>query len=836
MRIIKNLWRAITGFFPWYANLYKGRPWYTKTLLGITSFIVAFFIYLGMVDINLFWLFGKSPGFSEIQTPPTFSASIIYSSDSVMIGKYFKQNRMPIRYDEVNPSFWQALVDTEDERFYSHHGIDYLGIGGAIKDAITRSDARGASTITQQLAKNMFSVRSKTSTGLLGYVPGLRMLINKSKEWIIATKLELIYNKQQIITMYANTVDFGNNAYGIMTAAKTYFDKKPSELTPEQCATLVGMLKATTTYNPIRHPENALKRRNTVLYNMMTHGDLAEADYQTYSKRPLGAELHVEENYDGQAQYFREAISKYLSRWLKDNDYDLYSSGLRIYTTIDTRMQKLAEDAAHRQMRVIQRNFDNHWSIRRNADHWQANNPWRDENGNEVPGFIEGIAERLPIYRQLQQRYHGNMDSVMNYLNTPRRVMVYDYDKGRVEKTMSTMDSIRYMVSFMHTAMVAMEPQTGAVRAWVGDVNFDTWKYDKVTSERQPGSTFKLFVYTEAMNQGLIPCDKRRDQYVSMQVLDKKTGQYKTWTPTNANGRFSNDSIALMSAFAQSINSIAVNLGQEVGISNIIKTAQAMGIESPLENEPSLALGSSDVNLLEMVNAYSTIANDGKRHSPVLVTKILDHDGNEVYTAPDDQTQAIPYKTAFLMQQMLKAGHTEPHGTSMPINAYITNDTEWGGKTGTSNNHSDAWFMAVSPNLVVGSWVGGEYRCIHFRTGALGQGSRTALPVVGEFIKALMNNSYFHNKYKGKWPPADRDEIEPTMYQCQQRVIHTQEVDTAYQSHRRHYYFDDESEEDDELQGHDPTEPSNTDREATHEDNNPSNATPSRRNKDNIEL
>ena len=790
MKFLRNTWKAIWGFFPWYAHLYKGRPWYTKGAVGIVSAIVAFFIYLGMVDVNFLWLFGKTPGFMEIQEPPTFAASEIYSADGKLIGKFFKQNRTPVQYDQVNPIFWKALVDTEDERFYSHHGIDFLGLGGAVKDALMHSDARGASTITQQLAKNMFSTRSQSSTGLLGKVPGIRMLIMKSKEWIVAMKLEFVYDKQQILTMYANTVDFGNNSFGIMTAAKTYYNRKPSELTPDQCATLVGMLKATTSYNPISHPKNSLARRNTVMYKMVTHGDLSQADYERYSKRPLGAELHVEENYGGKALYFREAVSKYLSSWLKENNYDLYSAGLKIYTTIDLTMQEYAEQAVKKQMEQIQLNFDRHWYIHRDAKGWNGMNPWCDETGKELPGFIENIAQRLPVYRALQERFPNNPDSVLYHLNLPHRVKLFDYERGSIEKEMSTLDSIRYMVSFMHTGLVAMEPQTGAVRAWVGDIDFDSWKFDKVTTERQPGSTFKLFVYTEAMNQGLTPCDKRRDEYIQMEVLDKKTGQYNTWRPTNANGRFSGDSVTLKRAFAQSINSIAVKLGQEMGIPNIIRTAQDMGITSPLDNEPSLALGSSDVNLLDLTDAYCTIANDGKHHSPVLVTRIVDKDGNEVYQGPDDLRQAVPYRSAFFMQELLKGGRMEPRGTSMSLNHYIqpNGDTDWGGKTGTSNNHADAWFMAVSPKLVVGCWVGGEYRSIHFRTGALGQGSKTALPICGEFIMRLYADARYHEKYKGKWPAPDPDEIDASMYQCTTSVISTAKNDTLdiYYRNRRH--------------------------------------------------
>lgn len=786
--------RKLRGFWPWYKGLYVGKPWWKKTIIGFVSCIVALFIYLGMVDMNFLWLFGKSPGyFSGIMDPQTSQASEIYSADGKLIGKYFNENRTPVKYEEVNPAFFKALIDTEDERFYKHFGIDPIGIFGAAKDAMVHHDGRGASTITQQLAKNMFRVRSRYSTGLLGKIPGLRILVMKSKEWIIATKLETVYSKKEILTMYANTVDFGSNAYGIKTAAKTYFNVSPKELTTEQAAVLVGMLKATTYYNPKSNPENALARRNTVLNNMVTHGDLSRVEFDSLKNIPITLDFKVEENYDGQAKYFREAIADYLKDWCKENGYDLYSSGLKIYTTIDTRMQKYAEEAAMKQMKQVQRNFDNHWSIyRKESKNWLRQEPWVDENGQPIPNFIQQIAERQPFYKDLLAKFPNNPDSVNYYYKEwVHPVKVFDYEKGTITKDMTSEDSIKYMTTFMHCAMLAMEPQTGAVKAWVGDIDFGTWKYDKVTAMRQPGSTFKLFVYTEAMNQGLTPCDKRRDEYISMQVYDKVQKKEVTWTPSNANGSFSGDSMPLKSAFAKSINSVAVRLGQEMGIKRIIETAQKMGIKSPLDETPSLALGSSDVNLLELTNAYCTIADDGKHHEPVLVTRIVDRDGNEVYTGPTTNEQVIPYKSAYLMQKILMSGTHDGGGTSISFAAreYAGNsfkDTDWGGKTGTSNNHSDAWFMGVSPNLVVGAWVGGEYRSIHFRTGALGQGSKTALPICGYFVNTLLSDPDFQ-KYHGKWGKPKDDDITSDMYDCMGYVapakVDTTAHDTLVSSH-----------------------------------------------------
>ncbi len=770
--IFKSLSHAASASWRWYKGCFIGKPWYIKALNTLISLIVLFFLYLGAVDINFLWLFGKSPGWSEISEHKTSQASELYSADGVLLGKYFNENRTPVTYEEVNDNFWKALIDTEDERYYSHWGIDPLGLLGAAKDAVTGRGGRGASTITQQLAKNMFRVRTQYSTGLVGKIPGVKILIMKTKEWITALKLEIYFSytkgragaKREILTQYANTVDFGNNSFGIKTASKTYFNTTPKELTADQAAVLVGMLKATTYYNPISHPENSIRRRNIVLENMLLHDDLTRAEFDELRQRPIDvSEFNVEDNYDGQAKYFREAVAKHIKQLSREEealeDVDIYNDGLKIYTTLDTRMQKYAEAAARKQMMVIQRNFN---------QHWRGQEPWQDEKHQVIPNFIEDIAKRLPYYKYLSQRYSDNTDSINYYLNRVHTVKVFDYEKGEVEKEMSTLDSIRYMVSFMHCSFVAMEPQSGHVKAWVGDIDFDHWKYDKVTAMRQPGSTFKLFVYTEAMEQGLTPCDKRRDEYFSMKVWDATKKEEVTWAPTNANGYFTGDSMPLKTAFAQSINSVAVRLGQEVGIKNIINTAHAMGISSNLDDAPSLSLGSSDVNLLELANAYSCVANGGMARShAILITKIIDRNGNEIYTAPEDTKQAISVKSAYLMQQLLMGGLREPGGTSQSLWGYIGkhNDTDFGGKTGTSNNHSDAWFMGVSPNLVVGAWVGGEYRSIHFRTGALGQGSRTALPICGYFLQSVMDDPAFKQYHAKFIKPADAD-IDLSMYEC----------------------------------------------------------------------
>ena len=753
-RLLSKVKQILKRFGHWYVHRFKGQPWWYKAIAGIISFVVFVILYFTAVNLNFLWLFGKSPTIRSIMHPETSEASELYSEDSVLIGKYFNENRTPVEYEEINPVFFKALIDTEDERFYSHHGIDFQGLFAAFKD-ILKGHARGASTLTQQLVKNMFRVRTQYSTGLLGKIPGVKILIMKSKEWVLAVELEMFYEKKEILTMYANTVDFGSNAFGIKTAAKTYFNTTPKDLTAEQAAVLVGLLKATSTYNPRINPENSIMRRNVVRDNMQKHGHLTKQECDSIKKLPLGLNYKVETVYDGKALYFREAVANYLRQWCKDNGIDLYSAGLKIYSTLNYKMQKYAEEALVKQMRTVQRNFRNHWGDQ---------DPWRDENHNVIPNFIEDLAKKTDHYKALSQKY-DNEDSIFYYLNQKHKVKLFDYD-GEKEEEMSTIDSIRYMVKFMHAGFVSMEPQNGHVKAWVGDIDFKSWKYDKVTAMRQPGSTFKLFVYTEAMNQGLTPCDRRLDDYISLDVMNEK-GELEPWRPHNANGYFTGDSIPLLAAFAQSINSVAVRVGMEVGTSNIVKTAHNMGIKSPLHDTPSISLGSSDVNLLELVNAYSTVVDDGRVHEPVLVTKIVDRHGKVIYTAKDESHQAIPYRSAFFMQQLLQGGLREYGGTSMALWRFVRKfdkSTSFGGKTGTSNNHSDAWFVGVTPGLVSGAWVGGEYRSIHFRTGALGQGSRTALPIVGYYLESVLDDPQF-SKYRRKFPDPKED-IDRSCYSC----------------------------------------------------------------------
>ncbi len=746
---IKSGWQKFIRWRKYRYERFKHLPWYRKLGNIALTFCWMFLLFLFLVDINFLWLFGKSPTLHSISHPDQSLATEIISADGKVIGKYFTENRMSVEYDEISPIIIQTLITTEDERFYDHFGIDFQGVFAAIKD-MTQGNARGASTITQQLVKNMYKTRNQYSKGLFGHIPGIKLLIMKTKEWVTAVKIEIFYTKKEILTMYFNTVDFGSNSFGIRTAAKTYFKTTPAKLNYEQSATLIGLLKATTSYNPKINPKRSKERRNVVLQNLVTHKVITQQQCDSLKEIPIQLNFSVEQSYDGEALHFRSYLAKYLEEWEEANGYDIYSDGLKIYVTLDSRLQKYAEEAVEKQMRTVQRRF---------FDHWRGQNPWQDEKHNDIPNFIEDKAKKTKAYASLSEKFGGNKDSIFKYLNIPHRTKVFDYDLIEKDTTLSVMDSIRYMNHFMHTSFVAMEPNTGNVKAWVGDINFKFWQYDKVAqSKRQPGSTFKLFVYTAAMLHGKAPCDKITDKRVTWEY--EENGETKSWTPHNANGTYLGYSMTLKHAFARSINTVAVQLAQEVGIPEIIKTAHLLGIKTPLDNKPSTCLGSSDVSLLELVNSFGTVVNEGMYHDPILVSRIEDKNGKVIYQAATEQKRVISYETAWLMTEMLKGGMTEPGGTTQALWEWdlFNYNTDFGGKTGTSSNHSDAWFVGVTKNLIGGAWVGGEHRSVHFRTGQLGEGSRTALPIFGLFMEKVLKDENF-KQYRGKFPTKPKEKI-----------------------------------------------------------------------------
>lgn len=727
-RLCFHLWR-------WYKSCYAGKSWIAKILIALFSFVFFVIGYAASVQFNFLWLFGDSPSIKTIMDPPANAASEVYSADGELLHKFYSENRAPVAYDEISPNFIQALISTEDERFYQHRGIDFMGLLAAAKDAVA-GHPRGASTITQQLVKNMHRMRSRSS-GLLGHIPGVRMIIMKSKEMIIATEIEMMYSKEEILTMYANTVDFGSNAYGIKTASKTYFNTSPSNLTIPEAAVLVGILKATNAYNPRINPDNAKRRRNTVIDNMVKQGYISNAKADNLKCTEIELKYHPESPKDGKALYFRQAVLNELNRVMPGLDPDV--DGLKIYTTLDSRMQRYAEEAVKNHMRVLQQEF---------LDNWGSQDPWVDDSNHPIRGFLADKIKQTDAYRNLAARYPDDPETVRLKLNEKHRVRLFTYDgKGYRDVEMSSMDSLRYMLRFMHTGFVAMEPTTGHVKAYVGDIDFFTWEHDNVRATHQPGSTFKLFVYATAIKNGLTPNDTRRDEQIVIRGAGKGGGD---WRPQNASGRFTNQPMTLRTAFAYSVNSIAVRLGKEFGISNIIATARDMGITTELQQIPSLPLGASDVSPFELVNAYCTVANYGVHVEPTCIERIEDSEGRLIYSSAINSYVALSEREAYYMQSLLAAGVKE--GTSQGMKNYIgdlyaDNRVSVGGKTGTTNNHTDAWFVGVTPNLVAGAWVGGQYRQIHFRSGAMGQGAKAALPMVGKFFEKVLHNSTLGKRY-----------------------------------------------------------------------------------------
>ena len=717
-------------------------PRWKRNLVKAAYTVLFFFLFLGLVDNNFLWLFGKSPRIRDINNPQLSVASEVYSSDGKMLGRFFSENRTPVDYKDLSPMLVKALIATEDVRFYRHHGVDFQATLSVIWYTL-KGDRRGGSTITQQLVKNLFKTRSNYSSGLLGHIPLVRTLVVKMKEWINAFKIEFFYSKKEIITMYFNTVDFGHNTFGIKTAARVYFKTTPARLSLQQCAVLIGMLKAPTYYSPLMHPERCKARTNTVLSQMLKYKAITQAQFEQESSKPIATNYQSEDNYDNDSNYVRLAVQWWLREWLKENDYNLYTDGLVIHTTIDSALQKYAETSVAGQLKTLQTLFD---------AYWQGQNPWTDSHGKEIPGFIEQRAEACPYYIHLAKKYKSQPDSIAFYMNRKKRMKVFSY-KGERDTTFSSMDSIRYYKKLLHSGFVTLEPNTGYVKSWVGDLDFKHFKFDNVRqSKRQPGSTFKGFLYAAALDNGYGICDSIRDEAVSIEYTEK--GEKKVWAPHNASWEFSNANMTIKYAFAKSINSVAARLTQKLGWAKVIEYAKRMGIRSELENVPSVSLGSSDVSLYELTAAYAPFVNGGYRVSPILVTRIEDREGNVLAEFHPRREKVLSDQTAFLMQQLLQAGLSEPGATTSNLYTYdmFRYNTDFGGKTGTSQNHSDGWFIGVSPNLMGGSWVGCEDRAVHFRS-AQGEGSKTALPIFGRFMEKVMkDDNYQYIKAKFKKP------------------------------------------------------------------------------------
>ena len=678
---------------------------------------------------------GSMPSVEDLQNSKVSQSSEIYTSDGVMIGKFYTENRTPVTAKMISPNLVKALIATEDIRFYTHSGIDYKAMASVALNIVSgTTDRGGGSTITQQLAKKLFKTRKSDARGLLGSVPGLGTLIYKTKEWLTAIKLERNFTKEEILTMYFNTVDYGNNAYGINTAAKSYFSKSPDSLNVQESAVLVGLQKATTTYNPIRNPKRSLERRNVVISQMQKYGYLTVKQADSISALPIILNTKFETPYDGNANYFKNAVVDFVKKWGEENGYDLYTDGLKIYTTIDSRMQEAAEEAMTQKMKSLQRVFE---------DHWGKQNPWVDENGKEIPDFLANVIKRTSRYKNLAARFPNSPDSVLYYLNKKDTMTVYDWkNSGEMKRYWSSMDSLDYYKRVLRAGMMAMNPHDGKIKAWVGGLDYNYFKYDAVKQgKRQPGSTFKPFVYTTAIDDSsfnMSPCDQIEDKPFSKKY--EEDGEEKEWKPRNATGYWTYSNMTLRRALAQSVNSVTAQLTDQVGPENVVRYAKKMGISTPLQALPSIGLGPFDVSLYDMVAAYSVFVNNGTYTKPILVTKIEESNGKIIEEFQPETHAAISPESAFLMVHMLKGGVEEPGGTSGSIKwrfDVAKNNNEIGGKTGTTSNNSDGWFMCITRDLVIGAWVGGDDRSIHFRTTNLGEGAKTALPIVGSFLEKI---------------------------------------------------------------------------------------------------
>ncbi len=707
----KSKWFGIINKWAWIALF--------GTLLGLP-------IYVFTVSINLFGLYGEMPSIKEVENPENDLSSEIISADGVSLGRYFRYNRSQVLYDELSEDLINTLVISEDHRFYDHSGLDFPAYIRVLFGLLTFNHQGGGSTITQQLAKNLYTMNPDHSLdgklSRLGSLP--RRIIQKTKEWIISVNLEKNFTKNEIIAMYLNTVTFSSNTFGIKVAAETYFNKQPDSLNLQESAVLVGMLQAATLFNPQRNPENSLRKRNEVLYKVYKHGYKIKTreQYDSITALPIELNYSVQNQNEGLATYFRTVMSNYLMQFCKERGIDLWNSGLRIYTTIDSKLQKYAEEAMAEHMKPLQEQFNEEWKK-------QGRNPWVDDNGKEIQGFLSSRIKRTSAYKSLVEKYGENPDSLKIALNLKRPMTIYTA-KGERDTLFSFMDSLNHYMRYLQAGMMAMDPSTGHIKAWVGGVDHKYFKYDHVKQgTRQPGSTFKPFVYGLAMESGYSPCHPMKDISPTFKVPGG------VWWPPNADGtRGSGAEMTLRQAMARSVNSITAQMMQALGAENVVEFAHRVGITSKLDPVPSLSLGTSDVSLYELVGAYSTFANGGIYTEPFFITRIEDKHGNVIENFVPKTRQAINEQTAYKMIYMLMGGVEESGGSSVGISPELKIDNEIGGKTGTTNNASDGWYMGLTHDLITGVWVGGDERSIHFPSWVFGQGARTARPIWDKFM------------------------------------------------------------------------------------------------------
>lgn len=691
------------------------------------TFLILLLIPIGMVAFAAWGLYGPLPTFDELENPHSNLASEIWSADQQLLGKYYSENRTPVTFDQISPYVINALVATEDARYYEHSGIDFKSLPRVFKGAITGDQAAGGgSTITQQLAKMLFHERPDSKW---------ERVKQKLKEWVISVRLEKHYTKEEILAMYLNRFDFINQAVGIKSAARIYFNTTPDSLKIEEAAMLVGMAKNPTLFNPKRFPENATQRRNVVMKQMTRYtnpftGDvyLESEVYDSLHQLPIELDFVREDHNEGIATYFREYLRGYMSKWCRDHTkpdgshYDLYKDGLRIYTTIDSRMQKYGEEAVAEHLGGdLQPEFFKHWKGRKNA-------PFYRLSDKQVSDILNQSKKRSERYRLLKKAGLSNAEIDKSF-NTPVEMSVFSW-KGDIDTTMTPKDSILYYKHFLQTGMMAMDPQTGHVKTWVGGINYRHFKYDHVRQgRRQVGSTFKPFVYALAMQEFWSPCYQVPNVKVSFQLPEGKV-----WTPVNSDGEYGG-MMSLKEGLAKSVNTITAYIMKQFGPEAVVELARRMGITSPIDPVPSIALGTADISVYEMVGAMSTFANKGVWTEPIFVTRIEDKNGNILQEFIPRRQEAMSEEAAYLTLKLMQG--VADYGTGVRLRYRYKLNYPIAGKTGTTQNNSDGWFMGITPDLVAGVWVGAEDRSVHFRSTALGQGATMALPIWAKYFQRV---------------------------------------------------------------------------------------------------
>ncbi len=697
--------------------------YFFKALAILIAFTALFllFVYLG--------LFGRLPSEKELANIDTDLASEIYTSDGTLMGKYFFQNRMSIENKVISKHVTNALIATEDKRFFQHKGFDPISLGRVIfKSVILMNKSQGGgSTISQQLAKNLYPRKD--------YGP-FSMFVNKSKEIFIAGRLEAVYSKDQILTMYLNTVPFGEDVYGIESAALRFFNKHSSDLEPQEAAVLVGMLAANTAYNPRLHPDRSKKRRNLVLRRMQEFGFLSTKEYEKYSNEDIELHYHKLGQNTGIAPYFRELIKKHVEKVLEDNygdEYNLYSDGLKIYTTIDPTLQKYADEAVQKHMAVLQQEFKKHWL---NRDPWKRN-----------PEVFQKELHNSYRYKYLKAK--GLSDSeILKEMGKVQQMSIFAYPKEK-DVNLSPIDSIKHYLKILNTGFMVMDPHNGKILAWVGGVNHKFFKYDHVLAKRQVGSTFKPIVYTAALLNGMTPCE-----YISNER--RVYEDYQDWSPANADGNHEGY-YSLQGGLTHSVNTITAEVIMRTGIDKVLRLAEEMGVESNLPAVPSISLGTGAISLQEMLTVYSCYANNGYKEEPVGLLKIEDRDGKVLYEyeEPEESEPVLDYETVELMDHMLQG--VVDRGTGRGLRNVFGLHGDLAGKTGTTQDNADGWFIGFTPNLLAGAWVGADSPVVHFRTTALGQGAHMALPIFAYFMQKVDKDPRYRKYSKANFPILNDD-------------------------------------------------------------------------------